>query len=182
MTNFSSFSCMIFLIGCSLSRANLSTDYFTNRQDRYLFIRDSPPLSNALSRITALIAHFSHKLVATDIIHPPSKTYLPRLMELYPSLLPLESFSPDELMTKYLIYSPSFAAENPPSCQEVTLLPSCISTTSESSAADISPLYSAFLPCALDANKRDCAALLSSCGAQRRSRDNFDMLKEMGEG
>jgi CDP-diacylglycerol---glycerol-3-phosphate 3-phosphatidyltransferase len=41
-------------------RANLSKDYFTNRQDRYILIKNSPPISNYFAQLISLIGSFSN--------------------------------------------------------------------------------------------------------------------------
>ncbi|KAJ3214870.1 CDP-diacylglycerol--glycerol-3-phosphate 3-phosphatidyltransferase [Dinochytrium kinnereticum] len=45
-----------------ISGANLSSDYFNNRQDRYIKFQNSPELAEYLKSFTDLISSFSHKL------------------------------------------------------------------------------------------------------------------------
>lgn len=49
----------------SLVRANLSSDYFTNRQDRYVHIRNHHLLSNYLHSLLLLTSRFSYNLKAS---------------------------------------------------------------------------------------------------------------------
>lgn len=44
-----------------LLRANLSNDYFTNRQDRYIVIRNSPQLCNFFESLIDTISEYSFK-------------------------------------------------------------------------------------------------------------------------
>ena len=45
-----------------ISGANLSTDYFTNRQDRYIVIEDCEPLANFCEDLVRKISEFSLEL------------------------------------------------------------------------------------------------------------------------
>eukprot|EP00095_Tigriopus_kingsejongensis_P005869 maker-scaffold38_size502422-snap-gene-2.20 protein:Tk05869 transcript:maker-scaffold38_size502422-snap-gene-2.20-mRNA-1 annotation:"GI22216" len=47
-----------------ISGANLSNDYFTNRQDRYVLIKDCPRLANYLDDIVDTISRFSFQMNA----------------------------------------------------------------------------------------------------------------------
>ncbi|CAO1632433.1 unnamed protein product [Parajaminaea phylloscopi] len=63
-----------------ISGANLSHDYFCNRQDRYLHFWDQPMLSNYMHSLVLLTCHFSYRLVASRTgkgvaIHPHHSPY-----------------------------------------------------------------------------------------------------------
>ncbi|KAI8834316.1 hypothetical protein BC829DRAFT_407217 [Chytridium lagenaria] len=50
-----------------ISGANLSGDYFRNRQDRYFVFRDAPALADFFSSFIRLISSFAHQLDATGV-------------------------------------------------------------------------------------------------------------------
>ena len=43
-------------------RANMSQDYFTNRQDRYIVIRDCPALADFFSKLVDVVSQFSYQM------------------------------------------------------------------------------------------------------------------------
>jgi CDP-diacylglycerol--glycerol-3-phosphate 3-phosphatidyltransferase len=53
-------------------RANLSTDYFTNRQDRYVLIEDCGPLADFYDGLVSRVSEFSLQLGKGDQVqlHP----------------------------------------------------------------------------------------------------------------
>ncbi|XP_071948865.1 CDP-diacylglycerol--glycerol-3-phosphate 3-phosphatidyltransferase, mitochondrial-like isoform X2 [Antedon mediterranea] len=55
-----------------MSGANLSNDYFTNRQDRYILFKDVPNVSNFFANLVSTISNFSLQLEADNSIslHP----------------------------------------------------------------------------------------------------------------
>ena len=59
-----------------ISGANLSNDYFTNRQDRYIVINDKA-LSNFYHNLISTVQEFSLRVTATDINLHPNWTHLP---------------------------------------------------------------------------------------------------------
>lgn len=63
-----------------MSGANLSHDYFSNRQDRYVHFWDQPLLSNYLISLILLCGHFSYRLMAAKAVeagkeHPHHSAY-----------------------------------------------------------------------------------------------------------
>ena len=58
-----------------ISGANLSQDYFTNRQDRYLIIEDCPPLATFCEELVRKISEFSLNLQSDGSfrVHPDWK-------------------------------------------------------------------------------------------------------------
>ncbi|KAK3860436.1 hypothetical protein Pcinc_033515 [Petrolisthes cinctipes] len=59
-----------------ISGANLSNDYFTNRQDRYMVIEDCPALANFYHRVVSTVSQFSLQLQPDDSATMPSNTDL----------------------------------------------------------------------------------------------------------
>ncbi|GAA5910576.1 CDP-diacylglycerol--glycerol-3-phosphate 3-phosphatidyltransferase [Sporobolomyces salmoneus] len=49
-----------------MSGANLSRDYFTNRQDRYIEFSHHPPLADFFSSLVSITSSYSYRLTATD--------------------------------------------------------------------------------------------------------------------
>ncbi|KAJ1915249.1 CDP-diacylglycerol--glycerol-3-phosphate 3-phosphatidyltransferase [Mycoemilia scoparia] len=49
-----------------ISGANLSTDYFTNRQDRYIEIKDQPHLTSYFKELVSTVCEFSYLLESTQ--------------------------------------------------------------------------------------------------------------------
>jgi CDP-diacylglycerol--glycerol-3-phosphate 3-phosphatidyltransferase len=58
----------------SLSSANLSCDYFTNRQDRYVLFRDAPRLANFFVDLVKAIGEFSFRLGRDNSLNPAPVT------------------------------------------------------------------------------------------------------------
>lgn len=50
------------MISVSYFRANLSDSYFTNRQDRYVMLKEAPGLADFFSRLVRAVASFSFQL------------------------------------------------------------------------------------------------------------------------
>ena len=57
-----SYFCLLKLYFQYFLRANLSNDYFTNRQDRYVVIENCPDLANFYHRLIATVSKFSLQL------------------------------------------------------------------------------------------------------------------------
>ena len=53
-----------------MSRANLSRDYFTNRQDRYMLFSDSTRLADYFSRVAQTIADHSYCVGSDEELRP----------------------------------------------------------------------------------------------------------------
>ena len=51
-----------------ISSANLSESYFTNRQDRYVAIRDCPPMANFFQELVSCVSDLSFQLQADDTV------------------------------------------------------------------------------------------------------------------
>ena len=64
-------SWLIMNYGLHYFRCNLSESYFTNRQDRYILIRDCPELANFFHDIVDAVSSFSFELDVTDHLHKP---------------------------------------------------------------------------------------------------------------
>jgi CDP-diacylglycerol---glycerol-3-phosphate 3-phosphatidyltransferase len=61
-----------------VSGANLSDDYFTNRQDRYVLINDCPALSDFLDGLVSTVSDFSLQMTDTnDAVLAPNWTLHP---------------------------------------------------------------------------------------------------------
>ena len=56
-----------------LTGANLSHDYFTNRQDRYVVLSGVPELADWYEEVMDAVADASHQLVADGSLRPPSR-------------------------------------------------------------------------------------------------------------
>lgn len=52
------------------ARANLSGDYFTNRQDRYMEFLAHPPLANYFHNLLKTVASYSYRALASDTSTP----------------------------------------------------------------------------------------------------------------
>lgn len=52
----------------SVPRANLSDSYFTNRQDRYVFLRDCPELADFFSELVDAVGDVSLQLQGDDSV------------------------------------------------------------------------------------------------------------------
>ncbi|GAA6025151.1 hypothetical protein JCM11491_000233, partial [Sporobolomyces phaffii] len=53
-----------------MSGANLSRDYFTNRQDRYIEFNHHPPLADFFSSLVAVTSSYSYRVIAGDTSTP----------------------------------------------------------------------------------------------------------------
>lgn len=51
---------------CNVSRANLSNDYFTNRQDRYMVFDDCPALAAFYHHLIETVSRHSLQLATDD--------------------------------------------------------------------------------------------------------------------
>lgn len=56
------------LIALSLFRANLSDSYFTNRQDRYVFLQDSPEIADFFTELVDAVGDVSLQLQPDDTV------------------------------------------------------------------------------------------------------------------
>ncbi|GAQ88412.1 Phosphatidylglycerolphosphate synthase [Klebsormidium nitens] len=54
-----------------MSGANLSTSYFTDRQDRYMLLKDCPALASYLTGLVDTVSHFSYPLEPDGTLGPP---------------------------------------------------------------------------------------------------------------
>lgn len=79
------------VIGCS---ANLSHDYFTNRQDRYVEFASHPALADYFSSLLSTVASLSYKVTATD-----TTTLHPQLTLSWPP----DNLAPDFLASPHLL-------------------------------------------------------------------------------
>ncbi|ORY90148.1 hypothetical protein BCR35DRAFT_287375 [Leucosporidium creatinivorum] len=70
-----------------MSGANLSLDYFTNRQDRYIEFRNHPALADYFQSLLRTVASYSFRALATD-----TTTSHPALSIVWPSSNPTPSF------------------------------------------------------------------------------------------
>ena len=53
-----------------ISRANLSESYFTNRQDRYILVKDCPHLGNFCEQLISTVAAHSYSLQPDNSLKP----------------------------------------------------------------------------------------------------------------
>jgi hypothetical protein len=82
---------IIFSLFLHYLRANLSNDYFVNRQDRYIVIKNSPKLCDFFETIINSISEFSFKVDSTgnvtyqNLHHPFEGTIKPLII--YPLVI-----------------------------------------------------------------------------------------------
>eukprot|EP00898_Chlorokybus_atmophyticus_P006690 jgi/Chlat1/7021/Chrsp56S06702 len=69
-----------------VSGANLSSIYFTNRQDRYFLVRDAPELADRWADLIDTVAAHSYELQADGSVVLPAGTPDPESQEFQPSL------------------------------------------------------------------------------------------------
>ncbi|GAA5882780.1 hypothetical protein JCM16303_002453 [Sporobolomyces ruberrimus] len=82
-----------------MSGANLSRDYFTNRQDRYIEFNHHPPLADFFSSLVSLTSSYSFRVTATDTTTPH-----PAITLSWPpsNPFPCEPFSKPSLIPSYI--------------------------------------------------------------------------------
>lgn len=64
-------------------RANLSHDYFTNRQDRYVLVKDCKPLADFFEGMIDILCSMSLQLTHSDNTIPPVKYHPYEKLNLY---------------------------------------------------------------------------------------------------
>lgn len=79
--------------------ANLSRDYFTNRQDRYIEFANHPPLADFFSSLVTLTCSYSFRVLASDTTTPH-----PKIDITWPSSnpFPFPPFSKPRLIPAYV--------------------------------------------------------------------------------
>lgn len=69
-----------------ITSANLSSEYLTNKQDRYIMITDAKQLCDYFQKVLDVISEYSHRISPDGEIHPPKR---PRFAELGRDLVEL---------------------------------------------------------------------------------------------
>lgn len=105
-------------------RANLSSDYFSNRQDRYIEFLYHPSLSDYFSSLIKTVSSYSFKVTATDTttLHPSLSITWPTTNSISNPLLPtteIEEFK-SSAQTSFLSLTKLWASK-PPSSLTSTL-------------------------------------------------------------
>ncbi|XP_053208119.1 CDP-diacylglycerol--glycerol-3-phosphate 3-phosphatidyltransferase, mitochondrial-like [Panonychus citri] len=108
--------CYIFDDNLIISGANLSADYFTNRQDRYIYVHNCPELCNYLESVVNLIGRVGFKLTvngqlttdSSDSFNPFDrekfiKTFKDNLTQIQSKYLKLDEFSVTKVSGETLI-------------------------------------------------------------------------------